>query len=249
MATLTDDIAAYENIKAQLEAENLGQWVVFHDKKLIGIYDDFQVAANEAVTKFGRGPYHIRTGGRPADPIACIALKPRQRCRQLIADINIPIRIDPVIRTNGINVEIGFDLTFNPDNTSRPNLPTTRHPALVDTGATESSIDSVLAEQLDLPIVNPRLITGVGGPIAVNVHLAQIRIPEIAQTIYGQFDGVHLTAGGQLHRSPHRTNIPATLHNDLRWTHRPSNPGKELNPVQRQVPNVAPCQNRGVSSF
>src|SRR5260221_9113831 len=46
--------------------------------------------------------------------------------------------------------------------------------ALVDTGATESCIDSRLAAQLALPIIDRRPISGVGGLKEVNMHLAQI---------------------------------------------------------------------------
>ena len=81
----------------------------------------------------------------------------------------------------------------------KPELQSGSVPALVDTGATESCIDSELAATLNLPIVNRRPIAGVGGITEVYVHLAQIYIPELAWTIYGRFDGAHLAAGGLLH--------------------------------------------------
>jgi hypothetical protein len=65
MAELKDDIAAYDAMKADLEAKCLGKWVVFRDRKLIGTYDSFDAAANEAVHRFGRGPYLIRQVGAP----------------------------------------------------------------------------------------------------------------------------------------------------------------------------------------
>jgi predicted aspartyl protease len=71
--------------------------------------------------------------------------------------------------------------------------------ALVDTGAGESCIDSALAAQLNLPIVDRRLISGAGGTHEVNMHLAQVAVPSLGVTIYGAFAGVHLAAGGQTH--------------------------------------------------
>ena len=66
MATsLLDNISAYEEQRSRLEAEHLGKWVLFYDHKLIGAYDDFQEVANQAVTRFGRGPYLIRQVGAP----------------------------------------------------------------------------------------------------------------------------------------------------------------------------------------
>jgi hypothetical protein len=65
MAELKDDIAAYDAMKADLEAKSLGKWVVFRERKLIGTYESFDAAAQDAVHRFGRGPYLIRQVGAP----------------------------------------------------------------------------------------------------------------------------------------------------------------------------------------
>ena len=96
-------------------------------------------------------------------------------------------------------VMIGFDDGFRVGMSDRPDLPTNQLPALVDTGAYESCIDSALAMTLDLPIVDRRLVAGISGPDEVNVHLAQIHIPNLNVNILGPLVGVHLTAGGQPH--------------------------------------------------
>ena len=61
--TVREDISAFEAMQAELEAAHLGKWAVFHDKKCVGIYDTFELAAQDAVKKFGRGPYLIRRIG------------------------------------------------------------------------------------------------------------------------------------------------------------------------------------------
>jgi predicted aspartyl protease len=96
---------------------------------------------------------------------------------------------------------IGFDPTYVPGRVPpQPvHLPPTPHPALIDTGATESCIDSGLAMQLNLPIIDQRPISGIHGAGLVNVHLAQIHIPSLAYTIWGAFCAVDLVAGGQAH--------------------------------------------------
>jgi hypothetical protein len=66
MAELSDDIAAYEAMRADLESERLGKWVLFHSKELQGTFDTFDEAAREAVHRFGRGPYLIRQIGAGA---------------------------------------------------------------------------------------------------------------------------------------------------------------------------------------
>jgi hypothetical protein len=60
---LAKDIAAFERMRAELEAQHLGKFVVFHDGKFIGSFDTLDNAAHEAVIKFGQGPYLIRKVG------------------------------------------------------------------------------------------------------------------------------------------------------------------------------------------
>lgn len=66
MAELKDEIAAYERQQAELEASHLGKWVLVHDQKLEGFFDTFELAAANAVKRFGRGPYLIRQIGAPS---------------------------------------------------------------------------------------------------------------------------------------------------------------------------------------
>ena len=73
--------------------------------------------------------------------------------------------------------------------------------ALVDTGASESCIDSLLATELGLPVVDRRSVSGTHGAHPVNVHLAQVYVPTLDFTIFATFAGVHLATGGQRHRA------------------------------------------------
>ena len=100
-----------------------------------------------------------------------------------------------------LKVDIGFDANFKAGQGLTPVPGMTGLDALVDTGASESCIDSMLATQLNLPIVDRRNISGAHGGGEVNMHLAQVRIPALGQTIYGVFAGVHLEAGGQMHKA------------------------------------------------
>jgi predicted aspartyl protease len=109
-----------------------------------------------------------------------------------------------LLQQNGptIFVDIGFDATFQPTlPVKRPVAGITGISALVDTGAGESCIDSMLATQLNLPIVDRRHVSGCHGSQEVNMHLAQVYFPALNFTIWGAFAGVHLAAGGQIHRA------------------------------------------------
>jgi predicted aspartyl protease len=98
-------------------------------------------------------------------------------------------------------VDVGFDPNFTSEDVTKkaptPGIKGIR--ALVDTGASESCIDNLLAGQLNLPIVDRRAISGVHGSQVVNMYMAQIHVPSLAFTIYGAFAGVDLAAGGQVH--------------------------------------------------
>ncbi len=95
-------------------------------------------------------------------------------------------------------VEIGFDPDF-PGSKSRPDLASGHVRALVDTGATHSCIDSHLALELGLPIVEHEYVAGVHRVALVSMHVAQIYIPALNHTITGKFAGIRLRDTGQAH--------------------------------------------------
>jgi len=94
-------------------------------------------------------------------------------------------------------VDVGFDPSYVIGGGKVPIPGKQGLPALVDTGAGESCIDSLLAAQLNLPIVDKRLVAGAHGAKEVNMHMAQIHIPSLQFTLYGEFAAVDLRAGGQ----------------------------------------------------
>ena len=65
MTELDREIAAYETIRADLENQHMGKWILIFNEKLIGVFSSFDEAAKDAVEKFGRGPYLIRQVGAP----------------------------------------------------------------------------------------------------------------------------------------------------------------------------------------
>ena len=96
-----------------------------------------------------------------------------------------------------LTVHVGFDPDYKPGQGRPPHLPMRDAPALVDTGATESHIDTLVALHLNLPIIDRRKIAGAGGEHETNVYMAQVHIPSLNKTITGQFAGADLVAGGQ----------------------------------------------------
>ena len=66
MADVKSDIAAYQKMQTEMEEKHMGKWVLFHDEKLVSVYDSFEDAAKDAINQFGRGPYLIRQVGAPS---------------------------------------------------------------------------------------------------------------------------------------------------------------------------------------
>lgn len=66
MTVLRDDIAAFERMRSELEAQHDKQWVVFHKGQFQGAFPEFDDAASAAVEQFGSGPYLIRQVGASA---------------------------------------------------------------------------------------------------------------------------------------------------------------------------------------
>lgn len=75
VATLAQNIEAYEERKDEMESDHMGKWVIFYDGDYIDDFDDFQDAAMLAIRKWGRGPYLIRLVGEnePVIPTAILS--------------------------------------------------------------------------------------------------------------------------------------------------------------------------------
>ena len=99
----------------------------------------------------------------------------------------------------GLHVAIGLDTGSQPSGEGVSDL----HPALIDTGARVSCIDSTLADELGLPVVEDvqRQVAGILGSGLVDVYRAQISIQELGLSVAGNFPGIRLAEGGQPYRA------------------------------------------------
>ena len=95
-----------------------------------------------------------------------------------------------------LDVRIGLDLSYDPNGVNPPDLGVRLFSALIDTGASESGIDAELADDLRLPVVDRQTIAGVHGAASLNLHIAQMHVPELGYAMRGEFIGVHLARAG-----------------------------------------------------
>ena len=65
MSPIEDDIEAFKEMRAKLEAEHMGRWVLIYQRNLVKVYDSFDEALQDAGQQFGKGPYLIRRVGAP----------------------------------------------------------------------------------------------------------------------------------------------------------------------------------------
>jgi hypothetical protein len=66
---LAQEMAAYERMREELEAHSLYKYVLFKGDDLVGTYESFETAGQEAIAKFGKGPYLIRQVGMDRQPM------------------------------------------------------------------------------------------------------------------------------------------------------------------------------------
>lgn len=74
MTVLSKEIAAYERMRAELEASHGGRWAVFHQEDFVGVFSEFEDAATEAIERFDLGPYLIRQIGVEVIPVSSTAV-------------------------------------------------------------------------------------------------------------------------------------------------------------------------------
>jgi hypothetical protein len=63
---LERELATFERERKHLEQEHLGKFVLIRGDQIIGTFDTFDAAADEALRQFGQGPYLIRRIGEEA---------------------------------------------------------------------------------------------------------------------------------------------------------------------------------------
>lgn len=122
-----------------------------------------------------------------------------------MAEAQVPTAADLLVRLGPVipvKIEPYTERESDPED-----LPEATYQALIDTGATRSSIDLNLAKSIGLtPIGNVEMI-GIGGKVNALRYLAQLHIPALHCTLHGEFAGVDLPEG--------ETQIRALLGRDI----------------------------------
>jgi hypothetical protein len=116
---------------------------------------------------------------------------------------DLPHHGDSLLVDNGpsLQINIGFDKDWKPDQNAPPRADKVGIIALVDTGSLESYIDVGLAAELKLPPCNVGDVIGIHGPQPATYYLAQVHFPPLKFTARGQFAALPLIKGGMAHHA------------------------------------------------
>ena len=98
---------------------------------------------------------------------------------------------------------VHFDIGLKPRSLidGVPDLDLKRLRALVDTGAGDNCIDVGITARANLPVIDQRVASGIGGATRVNMFLGRMYIPSLSKLLFQSFAGVDLEAGGQWHQA------------------------------------------------
>lgn len=88
-----------------------------------------------------------------------------------------------------IGVSIGLDPTWTKDQSRAPQADKNNLAALIDTGAQYTCIDSAVATEIHLPVIDKQRVGGVG-LLVVDVYNGQIHIGLLRYTIHGPIAGI-----------------------------------------------------------
>lgn len=62
---LDADIAAFEQLREELERKHLDEFALFFEGKFVAVFPNFDSAGRAALARFGSGPYLIQQIGSP----------------------------------------------------------------------------------------------------------------------------------------------------------------------------------------
>ena len=93
-------------------------------------------------------------------------------------------------------VDLGFDPDYMASLGKAPRPDIRGLVALIDTGATESYIDSALANEYSFPPIDLDQAVIPGGKVSVMVHLAQIHVLALSFVLYGRLGAIDLESSG-----------------------------------------------------
>lgn len=206
---MSDDIAWFEQNRPMISKQYPDQWVIVKNKAVVGSYPDYATGYSAGTQMFGTDPFVLKqaTASQKVETMTYNYLMGTRRLGLSIAFMGSRRRlgqgIDLVeaLRQNGaiVNVTIGVPAAYakQMQDAGQAVPPVQTIKAMIDTGASISTVSDAVAASAGLQQVSSVPIGGVGGVSTRPIYSASFGVPDYSVQIDPiEIAGVSLPVGG-----------------------------------------------------
>lgn len=209
---MSDDIAWFEQNRPMIAKQYPNQWVIVKNQAVVGSYPDYATGYAAGTQMFGTDPFVLKqaTASQKVETLTYNYLMGNRRLglavafmgsRRLAQGVPIPVDLVEALRQNGaiVNVTIGVPSAYakQMQDAGQPVPPTQTIKAMIDTGASISTVSDAVASAAGLQQVSSVPIGGVGGVSTRPIYSASFGVPDYKVQIDPiQIAGVSLPVGG-----------------------------------------------------
>jgi len=211
---MSDDIAWFEQNRPMISKQYPDQWVIVKNQKVVGAYPDYATAYTTGTQMFGTEPFVLKqaTASQKVEtmtpnymmgyrrlPVTFLGSgHPRRRLGQGAPS---PTDLVEQLRRDGaiVNVVIGVPASYAKQlqDAGNPVPPPQTIKAMIDTGASISTVSDAVATSAGLQQVGSVPIGGVGGVSTRPIYSAAFGVPDYNVAVDPiEIAGVSLPVGG-----------------------------------------------------
>lgn len=189
-----EDIAWFEQNRTFIAEQYPGQWVVVKNLAVVGAYPDYASAYDAGTQMFGTEPFLVKEA-TSTERVEMIGRRP-SRLGQF-GDLAEQLRRDGALVNVTISVPASLAQQFQAQGQAVPPPQSAR--AMIDTGASISTVTDEIAQAAGLRSVGSIQVGGVGGTSQRTLYSASFGLPEYGLVVGPiEMAGVSLPAGFQV---------------------------------------------------
>lgn len=209
---MSDDIAWFEQNRPMLSKTYPDQWVIVKNKAVVGAYPDYATGYAAGTQMFGTDPFVLKqaTVSQKVETMTYNYLMGNRRLglsvafmgsRRLAQGAPAPVDLVEALRQSGaiVNVTIAVPSAYAKQlqDSGQPVPPAQTIKAMIDTGASISTVSDAVATSAGLQQVSSVPIGGVGGVSTRPIYAAAFGVPDYKVEIDPtEIAGVSLPVGG-----------------------------------------------------
>lgn len=207
---MSDDIAWFEQNRPMISKQYPNQWVIVKNKAVVGAYPDYATGYAAGNQMFGTEPFVLKqaTISQKVEQITYNYLMGNRRLGLAIAFMGSRRRLGQettdlveMLRQNGaiVNITIGVPSSYAKQlqDSGQPVPPVQTIKAMIDSGASISTVSDAVASAAGLQQISSVPIGGVGGVSTRPIYSASFGVPDYKVQIDPiEIAGVSLPVGG-----------------------------------------------------